>query len=116
MALDASGNILVTGLAQSKDFPGLWTTPVAARPSAGGLDFVARLSPDGTAISPTQLLPSSYPTVPLIAARADGTAVVGGSQIISASLSNTGHVVAISDSADNAKIVAIAPGQLLTLY
>jgi uncharacterized protein (TIGR03437 family) len=116
MAIDTSGNILVSGLAYSPDLPGLWDTPVASRPSAiNPQNFVARLSPDGTAISPTQLLPSST-ALGGIAVRADGTAVFGSPMAIVAVPASANRVATICDTADNAKIVSVAPGQLLTLY
>jgi uncharacterized protein (TIGR03437 family) len=114
MATDESGNVLIAGLVNSTDLPGLWATPVASRPSSSPLNFVARLSSDGSTLSPTQLLPSS--TVGgAIAVRADGTAIFG-LPLAAVSLSSVGRVAAISDSADYAKLVSVAPGQLLTLY
>jgi len=123
IAVDADGNLLLAGAASSTDLPGLWLTPVASR-LAGG--FVTRLSSDGTTLSPTQLIAGSV-SVRGIALRADGSVVVAGSgstvvsgvsvPVLSAvSLSSAGRVTAISDPADNAKIVSVAPGQLLTLY
>jgi uncharacterized protein (TIGR03437 family) len=131
MGIDASGNILLSGTASSIDLPGLWATPVASRPSLNGEGFVARLSPDGTTLSATQLIAGSVAATQ-IAVRADGSAVVatyagtsqsGGSSyylaipmLSTVSLSPIGHVASISDTADAAKIVSVAPGQLLSLY
>jgi uncharacterized protein (TIGR03437 family) len=126
MAIDAAGNILIAGVAQSSDLPGLWSTPVALRPSVSGAGFVARLSPDGTTLSPTQMVAGSS-RLNAIALRGDGSAVVvgeGSAMVAGAyvpafaavSISAVGRVAAISDTADNAKIVRVAPGQLLTLY
>jgi hypothetical protein len=87
MTIDANGNILIAGTANSPDLPGLWTTPVAARPvAANGVEpvgFVARLSADGGTLSPVQLLNGLRLGAPLtgdaiIAVRADGTAIVVG--------------------------------------
>ncbi len=115
MAIDTSGNILVAGLAGSHDFPGLTMTPVAARPTIGfPQNFVARLSADGSTLSPVQLLQSNT-ALGGLAVRADGS-VVFGSPMAVVNLSSVGRVAAISDTADNAKIVSVAPGQLLTLY
>jgi uncharacterized protein (TIGR03437 family) len=114
MRIDTNGNILIAGIAQSSDLPGLWLTPVAARPTANGETFVARLSADGTTLSPTQLVPGSNASAG-IAVRGDGSAVIVPA-LASVSLSSVGRVAAISDTADNAKIVRVAPGQLLTLY
>lgn len=51
-----------------------------------------------------------------MAMRADGSAVVAGTQLLNVSFSPLGRVEAICDSADEAEIVTVAPGQLLTLY
>ncbi len=115
MAIDAGGNILVAGLASSSDLPGLWKTPVSSRPTySNPLKFVARLSADGSTLSPAQLLPSGAGGAG-IAVRADGTAISSSPMAI-VSLPAVGRIAAIVDPADNAKIVGAAPGQLLTLY
>jgi len=125
MAIDASGNVLIAGFANSTDLPGLWDTPVASRPVAAngssGPGFVARLSADGSLLSPTQLLNGfqrdlAEPTGGAVAVLADGSAVAVGSEIVDVSLSSPGRVTMIADPADNAKLVTVAPGQLLTLY
>ena len=125
MALDAGGNVVIAGFANSTDLPGLWTTPVASRPVAvngqSGPAFVTRLSADGGTISPTQLLATlqrdlSDPTGGAVAVRSDGTAVVAGSEVDEVTLPAPGRVTMIADPADNAKLVSVAPGQLLTLY
>lgn len=125
MAIDASGNVLIAGFANSTDLPGLWNTPVASRPVAvngsSGPAFVARLSAGGGTLSPTQLLVGfqrdlAEPTGGAIAVLADGSAVAVGSEIVDVSLSPPGRVTMIADPADNAKLVTVAPGQLLTLY
>jgi uncharacterized protein (TIGR03437 family) len=114
MAVDANGNILIAGIAQSSDLPGLWLTPVASRPAATGEGFVTRLSPDGTTLSPTELIPTNRSAIE-VAAGSDGSAVIGFPLTL-VSISAVGRVAAICDTADNAKIVRVAPGQLLTLY
>lgn len=125
LAVDAGGNLWIAGFANSADLPGLWTTPVASRPVAvNGQSppaFVTRLSADGGTILPTQLLATLQrdmgdPTGGAVAVRADGTAVVAGSEVDQVSLSAPGRVTMIADPADNAKLVSVAPGQLLTLY
>ena len=122
LAIDVSGNILFSGIAQSPNVPGLWSTPVASRPPGNGEGFVARLSPDGTTLSPTQLITGRAVG---IAARSDGSAVVAGTQVsggspvallATVSLSSVGRVTWICDTADAAKIVSVAPGQLMSLY
>jgi uncharacterized protein (TIGR03437 family) len=116
MAIDGNGNILLSGVATSPDFPGLWSTYVTERPS-GATGFVTRLSPDGTTLSSTQLLTLAYQSISQssIAVRADGSAVVAPT-LANVTVSPVGRVAAICDTADNAKIVRVVPGQLLTLY
>jgi uncharacterized protein (TIGR03437 family) len=122
MAIDAAGNIVFTGTGYSSDLPGLWDTPVASRPtSTNPLAFVARLSSDGTVLSSTQLLPPYHYGGP-VAVRGDGTILVAsydgnGSAIQAVSLSTAAtRVTVIADSADNARLSSVAPGQLITLY
>ena len=125
MAIDANGSILIAGAANSPDLPGLWNTPVAARPLAANgvapVGFVARLSADGGTLSPVQLLNGlqrdlAEPTGGAVAVRADGSAVVVGTLVFTSVFSSLGRIAAICDGADDAKIVKIAPGQLMTLY
>jgi uncharacterized protein (TIGR03437 family) len=56
------------------------------------------------------------PTGGAVAVRAGGTAVVAGSEVDVVSLPAQGRVTMIADPADNAKLVSVAAGQLLTLY
>ncbi len=117
MTVDAAGDVFVIGAAYSPDFPGLWNVPVASRPKSGSgiatTPFLARLSSDGSTLSPLQLLPFYAAGVAL---RVDGAAVAVGSAIAIAGMAPLGRVVTICDAADNAKLVRVAPGQLLTLY
>jgi uncharacterized protein (TIGR03437 family) len=117
MAIDASGNIVIGGSAGSSDLPGLWATPVASRPILNGnTGFVARFSPDGGALSATQLFPTRGTGGVRIAVRSDGTVVALGTVPSIVSFPPNGRVYAIADPADNARVVNVAPGQLLTLY
>ncbi len=125
MTIDSAGNVLVAGAATSPDLPGLWNTPVASRPApADGVapaGFIARLSPDGGLLSPVELLNGlsrdlAEPSGGAVAVRADGHAVVVGKQVFTVSFSSIGRVAAICDAADGAKVVKVAPGELLTLY
>jgi uncharacterized protein (TIGR03437 family) len=78
--------------------------------------FVARLSPDGVKISPTELLPvvSNVPAGNGLALRDDGSAIVVP-QLTAVTLSDPPRVASISDT-DNTRLVRVAPGQLLTLW
>lgn len=132
IGFDPAGNILLAGRAASIDFPGLWSTPVASRPPQPSnegdvtVGFVARLSSDGTTLSPTALIAGCV-NASGIAVRRDGSAVIAGYStesisgvvapvLASVSLSSIGRVTAIADAADNAKIVSVAPGQLLAIF
>ncbi len=117
MAVDSAGNVVVGGFANSSDLPGLATTPVASRPMStatlNGFGFIARFSADGGRISVTQLLSNQ---VTAIAVRSDGSTVVVAQQPALVTFPPDGRVYAIADPADNARVVNVAPGQLLTLY
>jgi uncharacterized protein (TIGR03437 family) len=121
MAIDAAGNIAFTGIGYSSDLPGLWATPVASRPTpANPLAFVARLSADGSVLSPTVLLTPLTYAGPLVI-RGDNTVLVAssnasGSTLQAVSPSTATRVAAITDSADNASLSSAAPGQVITLY
>ena len=69
------------------------TVPVASRPTVtvngGPPGFAARLSPDGTTLSPVQLFPNFLrdlgdPTGGAIVATASGSALVAGANVFSA--------------------------------
>jgi uncharacterized protein (TIGR03437 family) len=113
MSVDAAGNIVVGGYSSSSDLPGLWSTPVASRPPKGGQGFVARFSADGQRLSTTQVIPD---IVFAVAAKSDGTTVIYDGNLAIVSFPPDGRVYGIADPADNARVVAVAPGQLLTLY
>lgn len=132
MGIDSAGNILLCGFAYSPDIPGIANTPVASRPPVNPADgsnpmgFVARLSANGSTLSPTQLVSAFGFYVPqspeIMAVAPDGSVVlaaspfVAGAPLLDVSLSAPGRVEDICDPADEAKVVTIAPGQLLTLY
>ncbi|HEX3747176.1 MAG TPA: SBBP repeat-containing protein [Bryobacteraceae bacterium] len=124
-SIDASGNVWIAGSAYSADLPGLWTTPLASRPVAvngqAPAGFVTRLSADGSMISATGVLTGlrrdlAEPTGGAVAALAGGGAVVDGSQVVIVGPPASDRVTNISDPSDNAKLVSVAPGQLVTLY
>jgi hypothetical protein len=81
-----------------------------------GTVFVARLNSGGNELSPVQLLPNSPQTVGPIAANANGSSIFANSQISQISFASLGRVVFICDASDDAAIVSVAPGELLTLY
>ena len=115
VAMDAGGNILVEGYSPAPvDLPALWDTAVAARQNAAW--FVARLSPDGATLFSVQLLNGPYPRGGGIAVGANGAVAVVGPVSAGASSAAPGRVTTICDPADEAKVAAIAPGELLTLY
>jgi uncharacterized protein (TIGR03437 family) len=112
MALDSAGNILVAGEANSPDFPGLWTTPVASRPAVD-IDttppgFAARLTPDGATLSPVQPHPQSRSRSRRPHRRRHHCDPV--------TFPTLGRVHMIEDPADAAEVESVAPGQLLSLY
>ncbi len=121
VAVASDGSVTVGGYAYSTDLPGLATTPVAARPAptpigngvVAGSGFVARFGADGGQISETQLVTN---LVNGVALRNDGSAVVLGGGLAVVSFPAARRVYAIADPADNARVVAIAAGQVLTLY
>jgi uncharacterized protein (TIGR03437 family) len=134
MAVDSKGNVLVSGRAGSSDLPALTETPNGCQPSANqALGFVARVTPDGAAVATTQLVTGApdclFLTCPILsdytdyvaswplAVRADGTAVVAGTNgtLAAIDFSAGSRLICIADPADNAQLRAVAPGQLLTL-
>lgn len=130
MTVDTNGNIYVSGLTGSSDLPGLSETPAGCRPSANqGLGFVARISPDGASSSAAQLIydapaclyesctgnnVSGWP----LALRTDGAAVVAGTNgtVANVDFSASGRLACIADVTDNAQLLSVAPGQLITLF
>ena len=130
MTIDASGNIYVSGLAESSDLPGLAGTPAGCRPSANqGLGFVAQITPDGASASGTQLVFDApaclYETCagnnlsgwPL-ALQPAGTAVVAGTNgtVAGIDFSASSRLACIADVTDNAQISSVTPGQLISLF
>jgi uncharacterized protein (TIGR03437 family) len=120
MALDAAGNVVISGTAKSPNLPGVWNIPVADRPklvaqqpSAG---FVTRFTPDGVKLSPTELVapPGNSVGANSLALAPGGSVVVAGPPTL-VTLSNPPRVASITDT-DNTRLVRVAPGQLLTLY
>ena len=131
MAVSPSGDIILSGRAGSKDLV-LADTPEGCRPTPNQvLGFVARLSSDGATAAATQLVQgapdclylscgtlASYQTGWPVALRADGTAVVAGSNgtVAVVDFSASSRVSCLTDPADNAQLNSVAPGQLLALF
>jgi uncharacterized protein (TIGR03437 family) len=115
LALDSAGNVYVSGVARSQDFPGLSGVGDAC---AGGA-FVTRLSADGASLSATQLLygvavlansvvaldPSGKPWVAQAAALARTDLFAAPQRFACA-----------TDAADFAILAQVAPGQLISLF
>lgn len=135
MVVDAGGYIYITGQANSNDLPGLFASdPSGCRPSANqGLGFVARLSPDGTSLSPAQLIygapvctyascfpdtESSSSSASALAVEPNGSAVTAGANgtIAHVDLFGFQRVSCVTDPADNVQLTAVAPGQLLSIF
>jgi uncharacterized protein (TIGR03437 family) len=135
LAVDAKGEIIVSGRATSSDLPGLAGTPAGCRPSPNQkLAFVGRISADGTSAAPAQLIAgapvcvfsgcsvlsdygnniTSWP----LALRPDGGALVAGPNgaVASVDFAANTRLSCLVDPADNAQLRAVAPGQLLTLF
>lgn len=132
MTLDAAGGVYIAGQAGSSDLPGLSDTPAGCRPSPiQKLSFTARLAPDGTSASPSQLFygaPTYYayganppfgPIGPIsIASPALGTVVAlsNTGSVTSANLFATSQLACLADPADNVQLLKVAPGQDLTIF
>jgi uncharacterized protein (TIGR03437 family) len=135
MIVDPSGYIYITGQAISNDLPGLsGSVPDGCKPAVNqGLGFVARLSPDGTSLSPSQLIygapactyascfPNTQSTssdVWALAVTPDGTAITAGMNgaIARVQLFGSERLACFTDPADNVQITAVAPGQLLSIF
>ncbi|HEX3745161.1 MAG TPA: hypothetical protein VHW09_14555 [Bryobacteraceae bacterium] len=115
VAMDAGGNILIEGSSSAPaDLPARWDTGIPTRQSASW--FVARLSPDAADLSSVQLLNGPSPRGGGIAVAADGTVAIAGPATVGVTSAAPGRIKMICDSADEAKLAAVAPGQLLTLY
>jgi uncharacterized protein (TIGR03437 family) len=130
-----NGYVYITGQANSNDLPGLSASvPEGCRPTVNqGLGFVARLSPDGTSLSPTQLLygapsctyASCFPNTQstsssawALAAKLDGSAVAAGANgaIAGVDLFGSERLSCLTDPADNVQLTAVAPGQVLSIF
>ncbi|MGP0076645.1 MAG: hypothetical protein ACLPWF_32415 [Bryobacteraceae bacterium] len=129
MGVDSEGGIVLAGMAGSSDLPGLAGVPAGCLPSAiQKLSFAARLTPDATSASPSQLFygqsvyvygPALNLTGPIaVASSAVGSiAALGNSgSITAADLFASSRLACLTDPADNFQISSVAPGQDLTLF
>jgi uncharacterized protein (TIGR03437 family) len=130
MSLDSEGGVYLAGQAGSSDLPGLSNTPAGCLPSLiQKLSFAVRLTADGTSASPAQLFYGAptysyglYPmnvTGPIAVAGLNSGAVVGletSGLITAANLFAPSRLACLTDPADNAQILNVAPGQDLTIF
>ena len=137
MAVGPTGEIFVSGIANSNDIPGLAGTPDGCRPFPNqALGFITRLAPDATTSGPTQLVTDApnctyfacgalaYNTVPNyqtgwpLALRPDGTAVVAGTNgtVASVDFSSSTRLTCVIDPADNVQLRTVTPGQVLSIF
>jgi uncharacterized protein (TIGR03437 family) len=137
MAVAPSGEIFVSGYADSNDLPALAGTPQACHPSANQvLGFVTRLAPDGTTAGPTQLvrgapeclyfscgslLYNDYPNYPAlgpIVIGSNGAVMFAGANgtLESVDFSAGSRLSCVVDPADSVQVSTVAPGQLLSLF
>ncbi len=135
VVVDPNGYIYITGQANSNDLPGLYASvPSGCKPSVNqGLGFVARLNPDGTGLSPTQLIygtpsctyASCFPNTQstsssawALAVKSDGTAIAAGANgaIARADLFGSQRLACLTDPADNVQLTALTPGQVLSIF
>ena len=134
MAIAPSGDVVLSGRTSSNDLV-FADIPAGCRPSANQvLGFVATLAPDGATAGATQPIVGApdclytncnlndnltfYQTGWPLGLRADGTAVVAGSSgsVASVDFTASHRVACVVDPADNAQLISVAPGQLLTLF
>ena len=137
MAVDPTGQIFVSGHADSSDLPALAGTPDACRPSPNQvLGFVTRLAPDGATAGPTHLVQgapdcqyfscralfySDYPNYPAagpLALGPHGALFFAGTYgtLASVDFSAGSRLSCVVDPADYVQLTTVAPGQLLSLF
>jgi len=133
--VDPNGYIYITGQANSNDLPGLSaSTPAGCAPTVNqGVGFVTRLGPDGTSLSPTQLIygapvctyalcfpdtQSSSSNAWALAANPDGRVIAAGADgtLAKVDLFGSGRLACVTDPADNVQLTTVAPGQVLSIF
>jgi len=95
LAIDISGNVLVTG-STGGSFP--TTANAAIVTSTTARAFAAKLNPDGTRVLYSTYLPDTVATASAIAVDYEGNAFIAGT-------TTTGHAVAVKLSADGSAIL-----------
>ncbi len=137
MAVGPTGEIFVSGIANSNDFPALAGTPDGCRPQPNqALGFITRLAPDATTAGPSVLVTDSphctyfacgelaYNRVPNyqtgwpLALRQDGTALLAGTNgtVAAVDFSSSSRLSCVIDPADNVQLRTITPGQVLSIF
>ncbi len=133
LALDASGQVVIAGMAASPDFPGVSGVANACRPNyINPIPFVTRLTADGSALTSTRLafaLPAITPrpntsagigaAAHVTTVDASGRATVqDGSIIAEIDLQDApkAPLTCVTDAADYTPLSHVAPGQLVTLF
>ena len=117
--LERNGDVVVAGLSGSRDLPGAHTVPEGCTPRMGyEMPYLARLTADGATILASRYIYGLDPGAsPGIALTPDGTPVVlAGQTIRSSDHDDPNSVACVVDPANNARILHVAPGQLLTLF
>jgi uncharacterized protein (TIGR03437 family) len=135
VVVSSNGDIYIAGQANSNDLPGLSASvPDGCRPGVNqGLGFVARLSSDGTSLSPTRVIygapsctyASCFPDTQAssssawaLAVKPDGSIIAAGANgaLAAVDLFSSSRLACMIDPADNVQITVIAPGQLLSIF
>ncbi len=119
LALDSQDRLIIAGLSGSRDLPEAQTVPDGCRPGLSyELPFIAQLSAEGTSLVATRyvygLNPGSAVRVALLP---DGKPVLSaGDALKLVDLAAPTPLACTTDPADNARIIRVAPGQLITLF
>jgi uncharacterized protein (TIGR03437 family) len=137
MAVSSTGEIFISGIADSNDLPALAGTPDGCRPQPNQvLGFVTRLAADATTAGPSQLVTDAphctyfacgalaYNTVPNyqtgwpVVLRPDGTALLAGTNgaVASVDFSSSSRLTCVIDPADNVQLRTVTPGQVLSIF
>ena len=135
MAVSPTGDLVVSGRADSNDLPGLEGTPDGCKPSSvQQLGFVARVAEDGATAGPTQLIAGAPDCTYLncsvtsdytnylaswpVAVSAGATAVTAGNSgtVASVDFLSSSRLACVEDPADYVQLRTLAPGQLVTLF